>query len=232
MKNRFYKVVLSFALLLCMATACVDDPSIGSLVPTFYSTSYISAFRDSVTQIVLNGMSGTDNPEIKGETFALGFSGGTYCNAEHNSDRYRELLTAYGDTAFNAYNTYSPVVYAEAIRSISVISDQDFDEQHPAGSPLDDIVGLSAESAYSFISSHYEGKALYPPSDAEFVGYLDILNNVPLNQLTTDRLSLLEINDMYVVFLKSSVCKKHNITMTVTFTSGKVLTGNWNVTMQ
>lgn len=68
----------------------------------------------------------------------------------------------YGDTGYGKYLLPgSNMAVAETFRSVSVVSDTDFDAEHLAGIPLDDIVCLRSESAYEYIRSGYKQEDKY-----------------------------------------------------------------------
>jgi len=68
----------------------------------------------------------------------------------------------YGDTRYGKYLLPgSNMAVAEAFRSISVVSDTDFDAEHLAGTSLDDIICLRSESAYEYIRSSYKQEDEY-----------------------------------------------------------------------
>lgn len=59
--------------------------------------------------------------------------------------RYWGLSYAYGDTVYPGYVMTRPVRYAlaDTLSGISIITEKDFDEQHPAGSSINDILDLT-----------------------------------------------------------------------------------------
>lgn len=100
--------------------------------------------------------------------------------------------------------------------SIDVISDADYDEMHPAGVPLNDIVLFTTFSPYQFIKNGYTGK--------EFVK-----NKKTLNQYTQDDFKLIfcvgsapiykeldEDNYQCISFTtEPTINKEHTLTVTI-----------------
>lgn len=76
------------------------------------------------------------------------------------------LQEMYGDTSFTGSTVpFSNGAYAYPIDKISVITDNDFDAEHPAGTAIDDIVKLKFASYEPFISNGYQ----YPEVDESAV---------------------------------------------------------------
>lgn len=78
-------------------------------------------------------------------------------------ERAKELAEFYGDTSFNRENSpfaNSPLAYP--IDKITISCDADFDAEHPAGKPLDDVVQLEFMTFYEYINNGYELPADIP----------------------------------------------------------------------
>lgn len=76
-----------------------------------------------------------------------------------NDARYEELANHYGDVNFEASvpEAAPPVALATSFREIHLISDCDYDADHPAGTPLDDIAEVSWLSYAEYIDGGYNG---------------------------------------------------------------------------
>lgn len=75
----------------------------------------------------------------------------------------KELAEFYGDTSYNRENlpfANSPLAYP--IDKITICCDKDFDTEHPAGKPLDDVVKLEFETFYEYVKNGYEIPADIP----------------------------------------------------------------------
>jgi hypothetical protein len=82
-------------------------------------------------------------------------------NKESDPVRFDSLSRYYKDTSYNNLkNIGDPPCLAEPLLSISVVSDADYDDIHPAGTLLDDIVKLNALSPWKFIQSGYKNKMI------------------------------------------------------------------------
>lgn len=78
---------------------------------------------------------------------------GDYLRSTKDVDR---LSSAIGDTCFNKkIPPYINQVVCDTLISISITADEDYDNDHPAGKPLNDIAKFYYESPISFIKSGY-----------------------------------------------------------------------------
>ena len=76
-----------------------------------------------------------------------------------NGVRYNELVTRYNDLSYNRVTVFYflPRMYiSNEITSIDVISNRDFDAEHPAGTSLAGFVRLLSVSPIRFIESGYQ----------------------------------------------------------------------------
>ena len=92
--------------------------------------------------------------------FDVVFSGDEYstCDGKDTEDykKAKYFIDLYGDTSFNgAVLPFMSTSIAYPIDKITIECDKDFDAEHPAGDPLDDIVMLYYSSYYRFIKSGY-----------------------------------------------------------------------------
>ena len=95
--------------------------------------------------------------------------------------------------------------------AIDVVSDTDFDAEHPAGTSLNDLLLVTYSSYYEFIASNYT-----KPEEEALKDYAAILNS-----LTADDLRLLDEHGFVFHFIKyPEVLSKHNLTFTFTSADG------------
>ncbi len=142
--------------------------------PNFVQEYFIP---DSVTveEYPVNASHSTDN-----EVLEIRFWG-TSVDERTNPELFGYYARLYGDTGYGQYLLPgSNMAVAEAFRKISVVSDTDFDEKHPAGTPLDDIVCLRSESAYEYIRSGYK-------QEDEYVNCRKPLKELALDDMTLMR---------------------------------------------
>lgn len=98
---------------------------------------------------------------IDNETLEIRFWGSSV-DERTTPELFEYYARLYGDTGYGHYiQPGSNMAVAESFRSISVVSDTDFDAGHPAGTSLDDIVCLRSESAYGYIRSGYKQEDKY-----------------------------------------------------------------------
>lgn len=73
-------------------------------------------------------------------------------------ERYEELSGKYGDVNFNRW-VYEAQIRADSwafpFYTFTVVSDADFDEEHPAGAPLDDVVDIKYYTYRLYIENGY-----------------------------------------------------------------------------
>jgi len=127
----------------------------------------------------------------------------TFQSEGKESERYDLLCTKYNDLSYYKKTRYIVNIgcreYASnEITSIDVVSNVDFDVEHPAGSSLSDVVRLLSASPIRFIHSNYketfDWNARYPQEflreTSDFHGYLcaasDGNDHFPVNGTLTD----------------------------------------------
>lgn len=124
-----------------------DEPSLGGDF-TVYRKAYTFSFLE---------IEKFEAFVIAKNQIRLLFSGERIVQNSDDSVRFWEYARAYNDTSYNKEGVVSGFDFTlpHTCQSITVVSDADYDETHPAGTPLDDIVDIMAESAYEFIASNY-----------------------------------------------------------------------------
>ena len=148
--------------------------------------------------------------------FYVTFGGELVYDGKRNSDdpdKFHELAQKYGDISYNRRVVpFRNNALANELTGISVVSDSDYDESHPAGTQLDDIIYFNGESFYSFVSSGYRGQ------ESTFF-------DKPLNELLAEDMKLLDIDDMWFRFsTPPTASQEHNITLTITDADGNTFT--------
>ncbi len=109
------------------------------------------------------------------------------CRAVSKDDRvgseFLTYATKYNDLSYDRRTVpFLYQSYSEALVDITVSSDRAFDAQHPAGTPLDDVIRFRAASYRDYIRQLY-------PKDQSRKTEID----KPLTEVTADDLTLLEI---------------------------------------
>lgn len=152
----------------------------------------------------------------------------SYKSRGKEKEIYEELCVKHNDTGYNKREadpkeletgdfTYRMVYWKDFV-AIDVISDRDFDTEHPAGSSLGDVVmywGFSyweyVKSGYTFI---YEGEYFPLPHSNPIEGYI---SNIP-----EEGLCLIKELSLHFPFVPESAEGEHNLTITITADDGTV----------
>jgi hypothetical protein len=90
--------------------------------------------------------------------FNYSVSGVLHSYTRAKSTRYTEYVKYYGDTTYAYRHDYSPTERGclMPLNNISIVADRDYDEQHPAGTSLCDLVTIEYLALYSFIKNGYK----------------------------------------------------------------------------
>ncbi len=137
-------------------------------------------------------------------------------------ERYLQIAERNGDMTYNRpayYEWPNRYALADNFQSLSVTSDKNWDADHPAGTPLDDIMEFCAWSYAQFIHSQYYGNE-----------YNSVRGR--LDQLNADQMQILDYElYIYLPDLPKIRCLRapsteepHTLTLTITTTAGKVHT--------
>ena len=134
--------------------------------------------------------------------------------------RYTALAEKYGDVSYNRHiyvdhELYiNPVVDID-IKNIQVVSNNDYDERHPAGSDLSDMINYIGASPYRFIQNNYTKRTSDPVTERGLLYLNKIMCNTVLCSITDEellqgyyfiekRLSDLDIDDLKMIGIRSS----------------------------
>lgn len=116
------------------------------------------------------------------------------CRLVSKDDRigseFLTYATKYDDLSYDRRTVpFLYQAYGEALAEITVMSNRMFDVQHPAGTPLDDLIRFRAASYRDYVRLHY-------PSD--WGGTWAAQISKPLNEVTVEELTLLEVPYNYI----------------------------------
>ncbi len=162
---------------------------------------------------------------------------------------YDSLCILHNDVSYNTERNYFDGVTTwghcamNDIVSITIQSDNDFDDQHPAGTPLDDVVRFISVSLQKFIDSNYkltydwenETPANFGKEEkmADFKNWEESENYHPvdirLSEMTlSNATTLMPIEFFgYLIFESTpTLLKTHRITVTVHTSDGKAHTSS------
>lgn len=142
-----------------------------------------------------------------------------------NTEEFVRIAARNGDTGFDgnlwSFIYLSRVVFADNFQSIHLTSDRDWDEEHPAGTLLDDIVLWEAITYSDFIRNGYTGGN---PDESPFVYYQESLAAIEpawMEMIKLDQ-TIGKGHSPNLLFAKSpTLDKEHTLTVTLTTTEGK-----------
>lgn len=148
-------ILLALASLLVL-TAC----PIGSVIQYIHTNSFAyqyvitKHFELSEPRISQDGSSVSFTLDFTGEGAAI----------DYREEVFHQIAQENGDTGWDAeimernYAGQWPIyIYPDLVR-IDVTSNQDYDDEHPAGTLLNDCFSLAFSTAYEYISSGYKNK--------------------------------------------------------------------------
>ncbi len=114
-----------------------------------------------------------------------------HSNMYDQREEFHKLSVKHNDTSWNQWiadvlvaERTTATVLKHDYSSITITSDADYDELHPAGTPLDDIVGFQGYSYKPFFDSGYKRLGYYPDGNATTI-------EKPLNELTNEDMTAL-----------------------------------------
>jgi hypothetical protein len=232
MKRLLHIIVIST--LIVTLSGCKDGREKGQRV---YLHSYIMEYFE--TQGII--FTPHSNPyDVIGMEIGRGEVVCDYVDKGEKQVLYEALSKKYGDISFDRtvtfYTHYPPYPSAQAysLVSIEITSDTEFDENHPAGTSLADLVTISYSSVKPFIDSDYKGYQ-GPVSSRYETNF-----KKPLSEIGRDDLQLLyfgEVNNtkanISLLFERQPILsKEHLMTITCTDDRGRVFTGSIEMTFE
>lgn len=167
--------------------------------------------------------------------------GEVLCDYNDEGERkmlYETLSEKYGDTSFDRtvkipYWITDPSAQAYSFVSIEITSDTDFDETHPTGTSLADLVMIHYRSIKPFIDSGYEGYR-----DNSDPSRYSTRFDKHLSEIDADDLKLLYLHwgnkiDVSLSFdRRPTLSKVHTFTVTCTDDRGKVFFDSIEMTFE
>ncbi|MBR4439939.1 MAG: hypothetical protein IKS00_00165 [Bacteroidales bacterium] len=145
----------------------------------------------------------------------------TGTSVEEGDVRFNLLTQKYGDTSYKGYNGapgYHRIVIADTITSVSIKCDNDFDNNHPVGSELGDIVSLHVYSLYKYIKSGYSLQFPENHDGKLYKGYMWEYTTVKASQAKKTNTELIS-PDFYLSFDTTPENNgKYIFTITITMT--------------
>ena len=153
--------------------------------------------------------------------------------------RYDELCKIHNDLSYNKKRSYIVVPIwgicsAIDFREIDVISDKDFDSEHPAGTSLKDIVRFVSVSPKKFIDSGYKETFNWEKNEPNFFAKDSMIptmfqpeswNYFPINGLLkdigSDEMQMLPVNTHGILFFDKEPTAEKEHTLKVTIDIGE-----------
>lgn len=156
MKKLFLAVLIAFTMFSCEERN--DKPQNSYTSSPHYVSDYIvpsSIKVIPISDIFLVEFNGTIYPTFKGDGYKY-------------NDTVKSFSELYGDIYYTgAVKAGLHPALAYPIDDISIVCNNNFDDEHPAGGPLDDIVKMNYKSYYNFIKNGYQPYAENLPNEQD-----------------------------------------------------------------
>lgn len=150
------------------------------------------------------------------------FTSPDYPNPSHVA-QFLKIAARNGDTDFkrmdNSTSWNSRMALSDNLVSIHITSNNDWDETHPAGTPLDDLFEITMNSFTEFIRNGYAFESTSPQPDPVIRGARKIVK--PVSELTPDELAIIQRDPLFIVLSTPTLAEEHTLTFTLTNTNGK-----------
>lgn len=173
---------LLILILLGFIVSCNDDESMNGFVPHY--RSFISYYEEPdgiYCKIVSSGnltglLVGSASESLPSNERHKNFIQRAESWPEINR-LYDSICEANNDMSFNNWSPSPYPCIHRKIESLHIISDQDYDAEHPAGTYLDDILSIQIKTAYEFIQNGYSWKGTGVSSYGIMEERLDVFNS-------------------------------------------------------
>ena len=159
---------------------------------------------------------------------------------------YDELCKIHNDLSYNQKRSYIEftgwgICSAIDFREIDVVSNKDFDAEHPAGRSLKDVVRFVSISPKQFIDSGYKATFDWEKNEPGFFAKDPMIpsmfryekeNHFPINGLLSDigkdEMQMLPVNTHGILFFdkQPTAEKEHSLTVTIYTREGKKFVRN------
>ena len=204
-----------------------------SYVTRYYFSENIQLKITDAGNIAIYREYTSENDKVKTAVYSFDAKG-------EEKKKYDELCKSHNDISYNQKRRYIKfpgwgICSAIDFREIDVVSDKDFDSEHPAGTSLKDIVRFVSVSPKKFIDSGYqetfnweknEPKIFKKEKDTnKLFSYSELKNYFPINGLLkdigTDEMQMLPINTHGILFFDKEPTAEKEHTLTVTIDIGE-----------
>ena len=216
MKTTFLAPMLVWGV--AMAAGCSDTKEPDNIIPppdgTEFSQTFVQLYLapDNIrlTELILTA----EDSDVR--CIQIAFDGEEY---ERESDLFKTLSAAYGDTSYNDFLVpYSNRVLAEPIATVAV----EWAETGAANAcPLDSQTKFDTATPYEFIRNGYRwDEGVVPPDELPVMntytqyGYRPVFK--PLDELTTDDLTLIDYTQSYLIIPAGELTEGGTLYVTIT----------------
>ena len=199
-----------------------------SYVTRYYFSENIQLKITDAGNIAIYREYTSENDKVKTAVYSFDAKG-------EEKKKYDELCKSHNDISYNQKRRYIKfpiwgICSAIDFREIDVISDKDFDSEHPAGTSLKDIVRFVSVSPKKFIDSGYKETFNWEKNEPNFFAKDSMIptmfqpeswNYFPINGLLkdigTDEMQMLPVNTHGIIFFdkEPNAEKEHTLTVTI-----------------
>lgn len=227
------------AVLLCMGCDISKTELFKSYINTYYYSENIQLRITDAGNIAIYREYTSKEDNIKTAVYSFKSKG-------EEKKIYDELCKIHNDLSYNQKRSYIRftdwgICSAIDFREIDVVSDKDFDAEHPAGKSLKDVVRFVSISPKQFIDSGYAATFDWKKNEPGFFAKDPMIpsmfryekeNHFPINGLLSDigkdEMQMLPVNTHGILFFdkQPTAEKEHSLTVTIYTREGKKFVRN------
>ena len=223
------------AVLLCMGCDISKTELFKSYVNTYRYSENIQLRMTDTGNIAIYREYTSEGDNIKTAVYSFKSKG-------EEKKIYDELCKIHNDLSYNQKRSYIKftgwgICSAIDFREIDIVSNKNFDSEHPAGRSLKDIVRFVSISPKQFIDSGYKATFDWDNNEPEIFkkeketarlfAYSESKNYFPINGLLSDigkdEMQMLPVNTHGILFFdkQPTAEKEHSLTITIYTREGK-----------
>ena len=227
------------AVFLCMGCDISKTELFKSYINTYYYSENIQLRITDAGNIAIYREYTSKEDNIKTAVYSFKSKG-------EEKKIYDELCKIHNDLSYNQKRSYIRftdwgICSAIDFREIDVVSDKDFDTEHPAGRSLKDVVRFVSISPKQYIDSGYAATFDWKKNEPGFFAKDPMIpsmfkyekeNHFPINGLLSDigkdEMQMLPVNTHGILFFdkQPTAEKEHSLTVTIYTREGKKFVRN------
>ena len=227
------------AVLLCMGCDISKTELFKSYINTYYYSENIQIKITDAGNIAIYREYTSKEDNIKTAVYSFKSKG-------EEKKIYDELCKIHNDLSYNQKRSYIRftdwgICSAIDFREIDVVSDKDFDSEHPAGKSLKDVVRFVSISPKQFIDSGYKATFDWKKNEPGFFAKDPMIPSMfqsetgcyfPINGLLSDivkdEMQMFPVNTHGILFFdkQPTAEKEHSLTVTIYTREGKKFVRN------